>query len=320
MKNQTTATRPSTHARPARKNPQARPTGGWGVPQIITKGELQLEKGMRPCHVYFLVHRNEPRFKIGLSVDPKDRLTALPEAFEIDEEQSLTLCLASESRAHRIEKILHRALDDFRLVVYSQDGSSWPGGTEWFHLDGFLHAVDLLEHVPRGRTQETLRLCRLDGSEVDRSLYSWRDTGRALRIRRETAWRENVIKMRRIQSALKAIEPHRRLSWRSATEASIDALGRTIAAMPEMLVVRRLSDLWEPGAIGPRYAMGMSETWMFQTGGRGKVNELRSMVSLIRFSVEKPKDLEIHLIDRKIIQTWPGAALMLRIWDECFQG
>ena len=101
---------------------------------------------------------------------------------------------------------------------------------------------------------------------------------------------------------------------------SIDALGRTITAMPEMLVVRGLSDLWEPGAIGPRYAMGMSETWMFQTGGRGKVNELQSMVSLIRFSVEKPKDLEIHLIDRKIIQTWPGAALMLRIWDECFQG
>jgi hypothetical protein len=90
--------------------------------------------------------------------------------------------------------------------------------------------------------------------------------------------------------------------------------------LPEMLVIKGLSDLWEPGAIGPRYAMGMSETWMFQTGGRGKVEELRSMVSLIRFSSEKPKDLEIHLIDRKIIQIWPGAALLLRIWDECFQG
>lgn len=37
------------------------------------------------------------------------------------------------------------------------------------------------------------------------------------------------------------------------------------------------------------------------------------MVSLICFSAEQPKDLELHLIDRQTMQAWPGAKLMSRI-------
>lgn len=81
-------------------------------------------------------------------------------------------------------------------------------------------------------------------------------------------------------------------------------------------MIRGHADLWEPDALGPRYALNSSETWMFETGKGRKGHSRRSMVSLIRFSAEQPKDLELHLIDRPSLQAWPGAALMLRIWEE----
>jgi len=78
--------------------------------------------------------------------------------------------------------------------------------------------------------------------------------------------------------------------------------------------------LWEPGAISPRYALGLSETWMFQTGKGRKGEDRRSMLSLIRFSADQPKDLELHLVERQSILIWPGASLMLRIWEEAVGG
>lgn len=314
MKDATT----SRQRRPAGPHKPVRPraTPYCGMPKVLMQSDVASAEDRRPCHVYLLVHRYEARFKIGISVQPAIRLTALPEARQIDEEQSLTLCLPSQHRALRIEKILHKALDDFRLLVSSSLGVAWPGGTEWFHLDGFLHAVDLLQRLPRGRTQETLRLQRLDGGEVDESLCIWNTKGNERRLRKETAARENVIRMRQIRTHFQAIAPHCHWSWRPATKTGVDTLGRATPAQPERVVIHGLADLWEPGAIGPRYALGLSETWMFQTGKGREKGERRSMVSLIRFSAEQPKDLELHLIDRQSIQAWPGAAVMLRIWEE----
>jgi hypothetical protein len=290
------------------------------MPRIAMRSDSPSGEDQRPCYVYLLVHLYEPRFKIGISVEPAIRLTALPEASTIDEDQSLTLCLPSQHRALRIEKILHKALDDFRLVVSSSLGVAWPGGTEWFHLDGFLHAVDLLQRLPRGRTQETLRLQRLDGGEVDDSLCIWKIQGDERRLRKDTAARENVTRMRQIRMYFHAIAPHCNWAWRPATEAGVDALGRATPAQPERVVIQGLADLWEPGAISPRYALGLSETWMFQTGKGRKGVGRRSMLSLIRFSAEQPKDLELHLIDRQSILVWPGASLMPRVWEEAVGG
>jgi hypothetical protein len=309
------------HERPgAHTRRHLRTTPICGMPKIQMRSDVLPEEDRIPCHVYLLVHSQEARFKIGISVAPTIRLTALPEAYQIDHEQSLTLCLPSQNRALRIEKILHKALDDFRLLVHSSLGVSWPGGTEWFHLEGFMHAVDLLQRLPKGRTQQTLRLQRLDGGEVDENLYLWKISGDERRLRREAAARENVIQMRRIRTLFKAIEPYRDWSWRPATQAGTDALGRVAPAQPERVVIKGLASLWEPGTIGPRYALGFSETWMFQTGKGRKEHSHRTMVSLIRFSAEQPIDLELHLIDRQSMRTWPGAALMLRIWEELVGG
>ena len=301
-----------------RHHPRARPF--CGMPKVLMRSDLRPEEDGGPCHVYLLVHRHEARFKIGISVAPAVRLTDLPEANQIDHQQSLTLCLPSRGRALRIEKILHKALDDFRLDVHSSLGVPWDGGTEWFHLECFMHAVDLLQRLPKGRTQETLRLQRLDGAAVDESLYIWKTRGDERLLRREAVARENVIRMRQIWTAFQAIAPYCRWSWRPATQAGADALGRATTMRPERVVIKGHADLWEPEALGPRYALGSSETWMFDTGKGRKEHSRRSMVSLIRFSPEQPKDLELHLIDRRTVQAWPGAALMLRIWDEIIGG
>lgn len=303
---------------PKRHHPRARPF--CGMPKVLMRSDLRPEEDGGPCHVYLLVHRHEARFKIGISVAPAVRLTDLPEANQIDHQQSLTLCLPSRGRALRIEKILHRALDDFRLDVHSSLGVPWDGGTEWFHLECFMHAVDLLQRLPKGRTQETLRLQRLDGDAVDESLYIWKTRGDERLLRREAVARENVIRMRQIWTAFQVIAPYCRWSWRPATEAGTDALGRATTMQPERVVIRGHADLWEPEALGPRYALGSSETWMFDTGKGRKEHSRRSMVSLIRFSPEQPKDLELHLIDRRTVQAWPGAALMLRILEEIIGG
>jgi hypothetical protein len=303
------------HKRP---KPHARPF--CGMPKVTMRSDLRPEEDNEPCHVYLLVHRHEARFKIGISVAPTVRLSVLPEANQIDHEQSLTLCLPSKHRALRIEKILHKALDDFRLDVHSSLGVPWDGGTEWFHLECFMHAVDLLQRLPKGRTQETLRLQRLDGDAVDESLYLWKSRSDERRLRQEVLARENVIQMRQIWSAFQAIVPYCSWSWRPATGAGTDALGRVTPTQAERVVIRGLADLWEPEALGSRYALGFSKTWMFKTGKGRQGEGLRSMVSLIRFSAEQPKDLELHLIERQSMRDWPGAALMLRIWDEIVGG
>ena len=111
--------------------------------------------------------------------------------------------------AEQIHLLDHRhlqqvALDDFRLDVHSSLGVPWDGGTEWFHLECFMHAVDLLQRLPKGRTQETLRLQRLDGDAVDESLYLWKTRGDERLLRREAVARENVIRMRQIWTAFQA--------------------------------------------------------------------------------------------------------------------
>ena len=81
---------------------------------------------------------------------------------------------------------------------------------------------------------------------------------------------------------------------------------------------RNLLDLIIPPAAWAVVQHDMAQ--MFETGKGRKEHSRRSMVSLIRFSAEQPKDLEHHLIDRRSLQGWPGAALMMRIWEEIVGG
>lgn len=289
-------------------------------PRVVSQSELRRDCKPRPCCVYLLVHDHEPRFKIGLSVAPLTRLMSLPEARSIDKKESLMLELPSQRSAYRVEKALHRALEDFRVRVFDAKCGVWPGGTEWFELDAFMHAVDILRHMPLGKTQETVRLTRLDRSAVEDDYFCWKSAVSERELRREAAARQNVMQIRKVQQLIKTLERHRVCLWRPAMAPTTDSLGRTLPAQTEHLVIKGLSNLWEPGAYGARVAIQASDTWMFQTGKGRKESERRSMVSLIRFSPDQTKDLELHLIDRQTIQQWPGAALMLRIWRETVGG
>lgn len=56
--------------------PRVRPF--CGMPKGLMRSDVRPEEDSEPCHVYLLVHRPEARFKIGISVAPTTRLTALP--------------------------------------------------------------------------------------------------------------------------------------------------------------------------------------------------------------------------------------------------
>lgn len=85
-------------------------------------------------------------------------------------------------------------------------------------------------------------------------------------------------------------------------------------------MIHGLRDLWESGSLGARFAISASDMWMSRTGKGRKGEGRRAMVSLNRFNPEKPKTLELHLIDRQTIQQWPRPSLMLRIWRETVGG
>lgn len=291
-----------------------------GAPLVVPKSECSQERKARPCCVYVLVHAHEERFKIGLNIEPLARLMQLPEARVIDMKASLMLRLPSERSARRVEKTLHRALDDFRVRVFDAHGGVWPGGTEWFELAAFMHAVDLLRHMPKGRTQETLRLQYLDGSAVEDDFFSWKSAVSERDLRREEAARENVTKMRTIQRLLKTLMRHCKCTWVPAKGASTDALGRATAAQPERLLIHGIRNLWEVGAISARVAINATDLWMFRTGKRRQWEKSQTMVSLIRYNQDSPTTLEFHVVDRQIIRQWPGAKMILRIWRETVGG
>lgn len=65
--------------------------------------------------VYLLLHKSGKRFKIGLSLNPKERVKNLPEAAEIDMDRSLQFVLPSRKHAYVLESAMHTILSDYRI-------------------------------------------------------------------------------------------------------------------------------------------------------------------------------------------------------------
>lgn len=80
-------------------------------------------------HVYILRHRSEPRIKIGKANSLDGRLRRLDWP-ALDLERSMGLQVRSEEDAFRVERILHRAFEKWRLPA--QANVRGGGRTEWF--------------------------------------------------------------------------------------------------------------------------------------------------------------------------------------------
>ena len=97
-----------------------------------------------PAYVYLARHQHQPRFKVGISIDPLRRLSVLPESRDIDYSRSLQMKLPDFSRAGEVEYGLHLLLRPWqRLGLQGYDGR-----TEWFDIIAWPVAVSALESLP----------------------------------------------------------------------------------------------------------------------------------------------------------------------------
>ncbi len=138
----------------------------------------------KPCYVYLAAHDAGQRFKVGLSIDPISRFQQLPEAGQVDLTVSLVRRLPSQSRAHQVERALHKALQPFRLAGVHLGA----GCTEWFRMEAFSRASIFIDLMPdttepahtlsrarsRDRRNDYLRIAESNVTQTLAAISLWR--------------------------------------------------------------------------------------------------------------------------------------------------
>lgn len=269
-----------------------------------------------PCFVYLLVHLQDARFKIGVSRAPEYRLQLLPDAEAIDQDHSLKAELPSSRRANQVESMLHKALNGFRTIIQRQPGDSQDGDTEWFHLEGFAKACELLSLVPIGANAAVPDIRYLDGRPWSGQSQRWHLPFTPAQKRWQDAGDLNVQRMRLIHSHLVALELRCHIVWKPAVSAHVDALGRNVAARPPVLVIRNLKNCWDPWALKARFEVTSSALWQLQTGLKSVGQATHSLASLIRYSTQNPADLEIELGGLSRLGALPAGHRMKQLWHQ----
>lgn len=94
--------------------------------------------------VYLARHQHQPRFKVGISIDPLRRMSVLPESQDIDYSRSLQMKLPDVSRAGEVEYGLHLLLRPWQRL----GPPGYDGRTEWFDIVAWPVAVSALEALP----------------------------------------------------------------------------------------------------------------------------------------------------------------------------
>lgn len=87
-------------------------------------------------YLYLLVGSNGGGFKIGVSVDPSQRMAALPQEFDIAKSFQIKFGVKN---AYRVEKTLH-----FLFRKYHISKERCDGYTEWFSMDCFEDVHDFI--------------------------------------------------------------------------------------------------------------------------------------------------------------------------------
>lgn len=268
------------------------------------------------CFVYLLVHLMEARFKIGVSRAPKYRLQLLPDAEAIDQDQSLKAELPSSRRAHQVESMLHKALSGFRARIQREPGDSRDGDTEWFQLEGFAKACELLSLVPIGANAAVPEIRYLDGRPWSSQSCRWHLTLTPAQKRWQDAGDLNIQRMRLIYSHLVALELRCQIVWKPAVASHVDSKGRSVPARATVLVIRNLKNCWDPWALSARFEMVSSALWQLQTGRKAVGQSTHSLASLIRYSPQSPADLEVELGGIDQLRDLPAGDRLEQLWQQ----
>lgn len=279
---------------------------------------MQAEK----CHVYLLVHRDEPRFKIGISRSPKSRAKSLPDNENIAVGNSFQALFPSRSRANEVEKSLHRLLSGLRLHVVREDGDRWDGGTEWFAIGGLSFAINILQNTPL--THDGDGLVILERLEDVSTQSSERPCAREARMRRQfDAAQANMARMSQIVQVFRRLNDEliitRRDAERGAKPSRPDASEKVKTLLTtvhgEMVCFHELANHWESETLSLRYQLTDSTFWMFETGKAGEHVRKQSWLKRIQFDWKSKSSLLLFVEDREVLERLPGGRAMLRMWD-----
>lgn len=96
---------------------------------------------MTHAFVYLLRHAEEPRFKIGHSIDPEGRIYELCEP--VTAERSMKIRFP-QSEARAAERVLHFMFRAHRLEGVQPEGGVNAGWTEWFCESAFDEVLAFL--------------------------------------------------------------------------------------------------------------------------------------------------------------------------------
>jgi hypothetical protein len=90
--------------------------------------------------VYLLIHANLPAFKVGIADNVAARIKRIGAA--INHAESYIIECATRQQAHRLEKLIHWAIEDHRCA----DTSALPkdGVTEWFECTALDKAIECI--------------------------------------------------------------------------------------------------------------------------------------------------------------------------------
>lgn len=102
-------------------------------------------------YVFLKKHLSSKRFKIGLSNSPSVQAGQLIEDVMISRSSSIQVAFPSRTRASDVERSLHKALGDYRFIF--ENTFRHGGDTEWFGMDGWNVAVELIKCIAIGRDE-----------------------------------------------------------------------------------------------------------------------------------------------------------------------
>lgn len=270
-----------------------------------------------PCSVYLLVHQHDRRFKIGLSQTPLVRAQHLPEAPCIDWCSSLQVVFPNQNRAFQIERMLHKALADYRLDLTAKYRASWDGSTEWFAQSGFRHAINLLRVTPTaGDLSSLARMLPLDqGLLPNRGLGKLqeqhhppkaKDALTLIQERHHQAAEHNRQQLAVVAEMLTV------LSWSLWIEVQNSQERPT--PLPAIVRIHGLKDDWSEAMMKARFQVLDSERWALHTGDAAPKPHVTPLVKLIRYSSTAPQALELVVNDLKVIGRLPGGHDVVAQW------
>jgi Meiotically up-regulated gene 113 len=283
------------------------------------------QRFLGPCSVYLLVHQHDRRFKIGRSQAPVWRAQNLPEAPFIDWHNSLQVTFPNQSRASQIERMLHKALADFRLDLTLSHRAPWDGSTEWFAQSAFRHAINLLRVTPTaGDLSSLAQLLPLNQASVASSGAS-NDTAElrvlapddatttllAIQERQDNAAAYNLQQIGIVVELLTVLD------WSLRIE--LHPCQTQPTPRPTIVRIHGLRDDWSEAIMQARFSVLDSERWALHTGYAVPKLQVVPLVRLMRYSTTSPQALELVVNDLKVIGRLPGGQDVVAQWTALCQ-